>query len=58
LVRVLKTVGFDVGFAGVKVIADAHRGPAAALSLGRTLVDHVMTARATARERASVISDQ
>jgi ornithine--oxo-acid transaminase len=31
-----------------KVIADAHRGPAAALSLGRTLVDNAMRARATA----------
>jgi ornithine--oxo-acid transaminase len=30
------------------VIAEAHRGPAAALSLGRTLVDHAMKARATA----------
>ena len=31
-----------------QVIADAHRGPAAALSLGRTLVDHAVRARATA----------
>jgi len=31
-----------------RVIADAHRGPAAALSLGRTLVDHAVKARATA----------
>ena len=31
-----------------RVIADAHRGPAAALSLGRTLVDNAMRARATA----------
>jgi hypothetical protein len=30
------------------VIADAHRGPAAALSLGRTLVDNAMRSRATA----------
>jgi ornithine--oxo-acid transaminase len=30
------------------VVSDAHRGPAAALSLGRTLVDHAMKARATA----------
>jgi hypothetical protein len=44
------------GFAGVMVIADARRGPAAALSLGRTLVDHVVKARATAREQASVIA--
>jgi len=29
------------------VIAEAHRGPAAALSLGRTLVDHAMKARAS-----------
>jgi hypothetical protein len=53
LPAVLKTVGCDAGFAGVKVIADALRGSAAALSLGRTPVDHVMTARATAREQAS-----
>ena len=31
-----------------EVISEAHRGPAAALSLGRTLVDHAMKARATA----------
>jgi ornithine--oxo-acid transaminase len=31
-----------------QVIADAHRGPAAALSLGRTLIDHAVRARATA----------
>jgi ornithine--oxo-acid transaminase len=31
-----------------QVIADAHRGPAAALSLGRTLVDNAMRARAIA----------
>jgi len=31
-----------------EVIAEAHRGPAAALSLGRTLVDGVMRARVTA----------
>jgi ornithine--oxo-acid transaminase len=31
-----------------QVIADAHRGPAAALSLGRTLIDHAVKARATA----------
>jgi len=31
-----------------KVIAEAHRGPAAALSLGKTLVDHAMRARVTA----------
>jgi hypothetical protein len=57
LVRVLKTVGFDVGFAGE---GDRRRAPRtwAALSLGRTLVDHVMKARATAREQASVISNR
>jgi len=31
-----------------QVIAEAHRGPAAALSLGRTLVDNAMRARAIA----------
>jgi ornithine--oxo-acid transaminase len=31
-----------------EVIAAAHRGPAAAISLGRTLVDHTMRARITA----------
>jgi ornithine--oxo-acid transaminase len=31
-----------------EVIAEAHRGPAAALSLGKTLVDGAMRARATA----------
>jgi len=31
-----------------QVIADAHRGPVAALSLGRTLLDHAVRARATA----------
>jgi ornithine--oxo-acid transaminase len=31
-----------------QVIAEAHRGPAAALSLGKTLVDHAMRARVTA----------
>src|SRR5262245_12783362 len=31
-----------------QVIADAHRGPAAAPALGRTLVDHAVKARATA----------
>jgi hypothetical protein len=58
LVRSSRRSAATSGFAGVKVIADARRGPAAALSLGGTLVDHVMKARATARKQASVISDQ
>jgi ornithine--oxo-acid transaminase len=31
-----------------QVILEAHRGPATALSLGRTLLEHAMRARATA----------